>query len=496
MPPNEQVDNQPERQPQISRRTFAKAAAAGIAVIGFQGAAGRWVADADPVASQEPFAQIPELDGTLTYDAATTALYAQDYGQIISERPVAVLRPGSVADVSRMLRYARHHGIRVVNRGKAHTTFGQSQHRAGIVFDLTTFDRVRRVRSREVRVGAGCRWVDLLKRTLADGLMPPVLPDYIGQTVGGTLSVGGIGAMSFRSGAQVDHVRSLKAVTGNGDIVECSPAENTELFEMLLAGQGQVGVIIEATLDLVPAPSTVRIYDLVYPDLETMLGDIAQLIRDGRFDQMEAFAFPTGPGAWVYLLEALGSHTADGPPDDAALQAGLHAIPGQTQTADLPFLDWANRVQPGPTRPHPWIDLMLPMSQAAKFVGEAQSTITPVAEGDSWSFLMIPLRSSTFTRPLFRAPEEDLAIGFDTLRAAPVGADIDALLAYNRRLYDRATELGGTQYPISAVRLDADDWRRHYGEQFPRLLRAKRRFDSGNVLASGPDVLGRWTGER
>jgi hypothetical protein len=31
----------------------------------------------------------------------------------------------------------------------------------------------------------------------------------------------------------------------------------------------------------------------------------------------------------------------------------------------------------------------------------------------------------------------------------------------------------------------------HYGEQWERLLAAKRRYDSGDVLASGPDVLGR-----
>jgi cytokinin dehydrogenase len=480
----------------VSRRTFAKAAAAGIAIVGFQGAAGRWVSDTEPVSPATPFAGLPRLDGTLTFDPTATESYAQDFGQIISERPAAVLRPGSIEDVSRMLRFARRHDIRVVNRGKAHTTFGQSQHRAGIVFDLTTFDRIGPVRANRVRVGAGCRWTDVLQRTLANGLMPTVLPDFIGQTVGGTLSVGGIGAMSFRAGAQIDHVLRLTAVTGNGDIVDCSPHEHPELFEMLLAGQGQVGVIIETTLELVAAPSTVRVYDLVYPDLDTMLADLAALIRDRRFDQMEAFVIPTGPGTWVYLLEALGFHTAGGPPDDDRLQAGLHVVPGQTAITDLPFVDWSNRVQPGPTRPHPWIDLMLPMSHASTFVSEVQSSITPVADGDQFNLLLIPLRSSTFTRPLFRSPTEDLVVGFDTLRSVPAGVDIEALLAYNRRLFDRAIELGGTQYPISAVRLDPDDWACHYGDQFGRLLRAKRTFDRDNVLASGPDVLGRWIGHR
>ena len=218
-----------------------------------------------PAAAPGSLARAPRLDGTLSFDPATTALYAQDFGQLVSERPAAVLRPGSVADISRMLRFAAAHDIRVVNRGKAHTTFGQSQHRAGIVFDLTTFDHlgpVGRDGSGSVPAAGGAT---SSSTPWPVGLMPTVLPDFIGQTVGGTLSVGGIGAMSFRDGAQIDHVRQLTAVTGNGDIVDCSAYATPELFEMLLAGQGQVGVIVEAVLELVPAPTTVRIYDLSIP---------------------------------------------------------------------------------------------------------------------------------------------------------------------------------------------------------------------------------------
>ena len=107
-----------------------------------------------------------------------------------------------------------------------------------------------------ITVGAGCRWNAVLPATLAEGLMPPVLPDYIGQTVGGTLSVGGIGAMSFREGAQIDHVVACAPSPGTAGSSVARSGSHRELFEMLLAGQGQVGVIVEATLRLVPAPST------------------------------------------------------------------------------------------------------------------------------------------------------------------------------------------------------------------------------------------------
>lgn len=478
----------------LTRRGFAKvlAGAAGAAVVGLNVGSGSWVAAAGRPPG-DPFVDVPRLDGTLSVDAATCAAYAQDFGQIVSELPVAVLRPGSVRDVSRMLRFARRHDVRVVGRGAAHTTYGQSQHTAGIVFDLTTFDAIGPIAGGRVTMGAGARWRDVLAATLAEtpSLMPAVLPDYIGQTVGGTLSVGGIGAMSFRSGAQIDHVERLLAVTGDGQIVECSAHRHRELFEMLLAGQGQVGVIVEATMRVLPAPTTVRVYDLLYPDLDSLLADLGTLMLDARFDQMEAFGFPVGGGAYGFLLEAVAYHGAGAAPDDGSLLAGLAAITEQSSITDLPFTIWANRVGEQTTRPHPWIDLVLPMSGASTFLTEVQAALAPVADGDVFSLLMIPLRSSTFTRPLFRAPGEDLVIGFDTLRSVPPGTDVTSVLAFNRRLYDRCRELGGTAYPISAVDLDVDDWRRHYGDQWSRLRAAKRRFDSCDVLASGPDVLGR-----
>ena len=368
---------------------------------------------------ESAFDRIPELDGTLLLDEATRQAYAQDFGQIVSEQPDAVLRPGSVDDIARMLRFARRHGIRVVGRGAAHTTFGQSQHPASIVFDLTSLDSIGPIADGCITVDAGCRWNAVLAKTLAHDLMPPVLPDYIGQTIGGTLSVGGIGAMSFREGAQIDHVVALRAVTGNGEIVRCSPRRHRELFEMLLAGQGQVGVIVEATLRLVSAPRQVRLYDLIYADLDHLLTDIRMLMEDERFDQMESFIIPTGPGTWLYLLEAIGFHSATGPPDDAALLDGLGHVAAQTQT-DLEFLEWSSRVPTDlPRRPNPWIDLLLPMSDAATFLEEVQATITPVVPGDAFSLLLIPLRASRFTRPLFRTQDEELGLGFDPLRALP-----------------------------------------------------------------------------
>jgi cytokinin dehydrogenase len=63
------------------------------------------------------------------------------------------------------------------------------------------------------------------------------------------------------------------------------------------------------------------------------------------------------------------------------------------------------------------------------------------------------------------------------------------MLKANRRLFEESRALGGTLYPFSAVNLSRTDWRRHYGESFADLTRAKHCFDPRNVLTSGPDLF-------
>jgi FAD/FMN-containing dehydrogenase len=66
------------------------------------------------------------------------------------------------------------------------------------------------------------------KVTFEKNLTPPVMPDAMMLTVGGTLSVGGIGETSYRYGAQVDNVVELDVVTGAGELVTCSPERNSD----------------------------------------------------------------------------------------------------------------------------------------------------------------------------------------------------------------------------------------------------------------------------
>ncbi|MFC7616948.1 FAD-binding protein [Actinokineospora soli] len=280
----------------------------------------RWVAHATPGAIA-----VPGLDGELVTDPAALAEAAEDYGQIVHTSPRAVLRPGSVRDIATMVRFAGKHGIRVAVRGQGHSTFGQAQS-PGVVIDSRPLSSVTISGSTAV-VEAGALWGAVIDAALPFGLMPPVMTDYVGLSVGGTLSVGGVGGAAQHHGLQVDTVRELEVVTGTGDLVRCRPGDR--LFAAVLGGLGQYGLIVRARVDLVPAPASARVYKVTYTRLADLTTAQRTAVRDGRFSYVEGQVAPTDTG-WSYIFEAAAYH--DTPPDDTALLSGLPRAPSRSPT--------------------------------------------------------------------------------------------------------------------------------------------------------------------
>jgi cytokinin dehydrogenase len=472
-----------------SRRTLVRGLAAGAVVLGFSPIRRQWITDVHAEGSVDADA-VPSLDGVLALDDASRDAAASDFGRLVQERPVAVLKPGSVHDLARVLRFARRHDLRVAVRGRAHSLHGETLVEGGIVFDMSTLTTVHRVAKDVAIVDAGCSWGDVLDATLPLGLTPPVLPDYPGLSVGGTLSIGGIGPATFRHGAQVDNVVSLQVVTGEGQVHWCSKTRKRDLFEAALAGQGQCAVIARAEIRLVPAPASVRVYSLPYPDVVTAMRDAERLADDGRFDGVVTFVVPTGAGP-LAILAATAYYTGPQEPDDATLLAGLRHSPGAAQIGDATYRQYCDRVQgPFPPLPHPALALILPASAAAAFVERAVERLTAAELGAFDVIELFAWRRAAFTRPLFRVPDEPRCVGFAVLRNARTPAMEQQMLAGNRVLHDDAHHVGGTVYPFSAIERSAADWRRHYGPHWRALVEAKRRYDVSDRLASGPDVLG------
>ena len=70
--------------------------------------------------ARPPLRELPSLDGELRFTDADRQAAASDFGRHIHRAPIAVLKPGSVHDVVRMVAYANKHGLKIAMRGQGH----------------------------------------------------------------------------------------------------------------------------------------------------------------------------------------------------------------------------------------------------------------------------------------------------------------------------------------------------------------------------------------
>ena len=472
-----------------TRRDLVKSLAFGSLIVGFDPIRRSWVTSAE-AASVSKLDHLPHLDGVLRRDEEALTAASEDYGRFIQRKPVAVLEPGSVQDIAQVVRFANKHDLRIAVRGHGHSIYGTTLVEGGIVIAMSSLAKARNLPGARVLADAGCSWSAVLQETLKEGATPAVIPDYIELSVGGTLSIGGISPTSYRYGAMVDNVEALQVVTGEGRIVTCSRQHREDLFDAVLAGQGQCAVLARAVVKVVAAPARVRGYEVLYPDVATALADAERLVDEKRFDGLVFFMFADGNGAHSIVMRGTKYYSPPAAPDDATMLAGLNFVPGAMEIHDLTYLEnFSITTGPFPPLPHPAISVVLPASAATQWIESVQPRLNETDLGTYNVAQIFSWRASRFHQPLMRIPAEEKLIGFALIRYAANAAQVDLMLKANRRLFEESRALGGTLYPFSAVNLSCAEWRRHYGESFGDLARAKHCFDPRNVLASGPDLF-------
>jgi FAD/FMN-containing dehydrogenase len=423
------------------------------------------------------------LDGTLVFDDAARQAAADDFGRIVHRMPVAVLKPGSAQDIVKLVQFANRHGLKVAMRGQAHSFFGQTQAEEGVVIDSSSLNSVRIINSGAVEVGAGAKWSVVLDAANATKRTLPVIADIF-LSVGGTISTGGFAVTTYNQGFQVDRVLELQVVTGNGQLVTCSDQRNSDLFNAMLGGLGQCGIIVKVVMELVAAPSHVLFFKMNYDDFQTASADLALLAQDGRFNHLDGRGAAKPGGGIGYYVEGGVFYNAPNTPSEAPLLAGLRFA---TQTAKVMTYEQYYRreevcsICTAPTL-KPFVYLCLPSSRYVEYTSRMLATpeeaafVTP--RMSAW-------RRSSMKRPFVRLPNEDIVFRFQISRVLPASADISSAIAINRTLYERARAMGGTRMTTSAIPFSQADWIQHYGPVWESVQAAKKRFDPNNVLAPG-----------
>lgn len=489
----------------ITRRDFLKLAGAttGLTLTRFNSTASAGTLESANYS--DLFQTAPLLEGELIVDAKVCAKFGQDVGYLVFNKPTAVLRPGSISDIQRMVRFCYINGIPLAARGQGHSTDGQSQVNAGLAIDMRSLNTIHEIKPGYVVVDAGSTWRSLLEQTLRTGQSPPVLTGFIGLSIGGTLSMGGISGMSYKRGVQVDQVQELTVVTGSGAIEICSREQNQELFNAVLAGIGQYGIIVQAKLRLMPIPTRSLDWTIRYDSLATFMADMRTLVEREELDKVWG-GMKRDPvsNKWFYELYTSSFYDAPSTPDMPYLHRNLSYTPGTQVALDTTYIESQTQVDnfiaylqsSGKFEGfmHPWFDVFLPDSSVESYIGSVLPKLSPEDVGIYGFVLIFPLKRSTAQQPLFRLPDDDLVFLFDILTVANSPGFNAAYASHmiverNRSFYDQALAVGGTRYPIGTLRFNHQDWRKHYGQEWSRVQAAKTKFDPKGILTPGLGIF-------
>lgn len=488
-------------QQSVNRRAFIQAAAA-TAVVGFSEEAGAWV----PAGLEKLVGKlhgIPHLDGELLTDEASRLAVSTDLGGLEQLVPFAVLRPRSVNDVAKMVKFCLLRGIKVAARGQGHSTGGQGLVKNGLLIDMSTLGAIKRVGNGFAEVEGGALWRDVLAAALAKGQTPPVLTGYQGLSVGGTLSMGGISGMAYKRGVQIEHVLELTVVTGLGIKTKCSPTHNRPLFDAVLGGVGQYGIIVEAKVKLVPAKQRALDTTLQYDDLDTFLRDMRTLVDRGELDMVWG-GMRRDANGWLFELFTTVFYDPPHTPNVDHMLRGLSYNPDTRVDIDGTYFDYHTRVdgQIAFLRDvlgvwtgfmKPWFDVFLPWSRFKAYAEDLLATMTPEDVGNFGFVLLFPLKASTIHQPMFRIPKEELVVLWDITTSANFpGFDqafASQMRARNMEWFRKARALGGTRYPIGTLDFSHADWRHHYGPEWTRAQLSKLLFDPTLLLTPGPGIF-------
>jgi len=214
----------------------------------------------------------------LSESIATRGAYATDAGGTAYGMPHGVVLARSAEQIAGLMKLAQSLRVPVTVRGGGLTTEGESVAFGGVLLDMTGMSRVLHIdrAALTVRTQAGIFWHTLAEELRRENLDYLSAPLNLTSSVGGTLGVGGIDVNSPRLGCSADQALALQVVTPTGEILECSDALNAELFERVILGYGQFGVITEATLKVRPY-TPLRMHYYYYSSLRTAIEDL-QLI--------------------------------------------------------------------------------------------------------------------------------------------------------------------------------------------------------------------------
>jgi len=211
---------------------------------------------------------------------------SRDAGGLIYSVPQEIVVPQNVNELCDVISRCDSRSRQIVVRGGGKTTEGESLVSSDeLLLHMRGMNRVIDFDESIVSVEGGATYQEIqntLYRYNKDIISAPL---NISATVGGTLGLGGIDVNSAFEGCSADQVIEIDVILPSGECVTCSESDNAELFEAVLYGYGQFGVIARASVRI-KKYSAIRLDFLYHNKLEMAIDDLLILEKEKCCDHL------------------------------------------------------------------------------------------------------------------------------------------------------------------------------------------------------------------
>lgn len=206
-----------------------------------------------------------QISGDTKYSKVLKGNYINDVTRLNPIKVNKIIRPTDSKEIKEAI--VSTMGAISIGGGKfsmgGQTAFNDSLH-----IDMRSFNKVIHldIKKKEVTVQAGITWRALQEVIDKENLSIKIMQTYANFTVGGSISVNCHGRY-IGYGPIVSSVKSMKIMLVSGEEIVVSRNENYDVFKAVVGGYGGMGVILEATLELV---------DNIKVERETHLVDVKE----------------------------------------------------------------------------------------------------------------------------------------------------------------------------------------------------------------------------
>jgi glycolate oxidase len=215
-----------------------------------------------------------------THDEALTAT---------AQRPLAVVRPASTADVARIVELAVATGVALTARGSGTGLSGACVPVDGGV--VVSFERMNDIveidLDNHVAVVQPGVTLDQLDQALKPhGLVYPVFPGESSASLGGNVATNAGGMRAVKYGVTRHQVLGLEAVLGSGEVIRTGgkfvkATTGYDLTQIIVGSEGTLALVTEAIVRLYPRPAYAATVLAPFASLEGVTGAVPKIVASG-----------------------------------------------------------------------------------------------------------------------------------------------------------------------------------------------------------------------